>query len=89
MCEIFSFEIEEVDYFNLGQLGMKGDFIKITVCGSGFLKQMVRLLVGALIHLNEGKMGRKDIENSLLPELSERFWPVAPGSGLYLQSVEY
>lgn len=87
--QVYSFEIEEVDSFDLGQLAIKGDFIQITVCGSGFLKQMVRLLAGALIHLNEGKMGRKDIENSLLPELSERFWPVAPGCGLYLQSVEY
>ena len=49
--EIYSFEIEEVDSFDFGQLGMKGDFIQITVCGSGFLKQMVRLLVGALIQL--------------------------------------
>ena len=54
--QVYSFEIEEVDSFDLGQLAIKGDFIQITVCGSGFLKQMVRLLVGALIHLNEGKI---------------------------------
>ena len=36
--EIFSFEIEEVDSFDFGQLGMKGDFIQIKVCGSGFFK---------------------------------------------------
>ena len=59
--EIFHLKLR-VDSFDLGQLGMKGDFIQITVCGSGFLKQMVRLLVGALIHLNEGKMAVKTLK---------------------------
>ena len=51
------------------------------VRGSGFLKHMVRNLIGTLI-----EAGRGNIETSCLPA---RSGPTAPAKGLFLVSVEY
>ena len=52
------------------------------VRGSGFLKHMVRNIVGTLI-----EAGRGNIEN--LDELPGRSGATAPAKGLFLVSVEY
>lgn len=64
--------------------------------GNGFLKQMVRLIVGTLVKLGEEKISLEDIRNSLglspaLPcsEKRAQLAPVAPAKGLFLHSVSY
>jgi tRNA pseudouridine38-40 synthase len=52
------------------------------VRGSGFLKHMVRNIVGTLIEAGKG-----NIEN--VTALPERSGPTAPAKGLFLVSVEY
>jgi tRNA pseudouridine38-40 synthase len=52
------------------------------VRGSGFLKHMVRHIVGTLIEAGKG-----NIEN--LAALPEKSGPTAPAKGLFLVSVEY
>ena len=52
------------------------------VRGSGFLKHMVRNIVGTLI-----EAGRGNIAN--LETLPEKSGPTAPAKGLFLVSVEY
>ncbi len=50
--------------------------------GSGFLKHMVRNLVGTLIEAGKGNIAALD-------RLPERSGPTAPAKGLFLVSVEY
>ena len=57
--------------------------------GNGFLKQMVRLLVGAMWHVGRGKVEIKDLSNALEGNWVKRLGPVAPAQGLYLHSVSY
>lgn len=52
------------------------------VRGSGFLKHMVRNIVGTLIEAGRGHIARVD-------ELPERCGATAPAKGLFLVSVEY
>ncbi|MBZ5725537.1 MAG: tRNA pseudouridine(38-40) synthase TruA [Acidobacteriia bacterium] len=52
------------------------------ICGSGFLKHMVRNIVGTLLEAGKGNI--KDL--SALPAESG---PTAPAKGLFLVSVEY
>lgn len=66
-----------------------GDKIIMTVSGDGFLYNMVRIMVGTLLFVNEGK-----IDESEIPEIIEkrdrRFaGRTASASGLYLNKVYY
>jgi len=63
------------------QLERTGDRLVYTVRGSGFLKHMVRNLVGALLEI-----GRGNIDGGTLPEKSGT---TAPAKGLTMVSVEY
>lgn len=52
------------------------------VRGSGFLKHMVRNMVGTLIEAGKGNVGNLD-------SLPEKCGPTVPAKGLFLVSVEY
>ena len=59
------------------------------ICGNGFLYKMVRLLVGALLRLDSGKITLDDFTAALNGQL-ERIQKIpAPAHGLWLHSVEY
>ncbi|MCK6594097.1 MAG: tRNA pseudouridine(38-40) synthase TruA [Bacteriovoracaceae bacterium] len=59
------------------------------VVGDGFLKQMVRLLMGALWSLGRHKITLHDFEESLKLARKDRYGVVAPPDGLYLYRVDY
>ena len=66
-----------------------GDFVDIRVCGNGFLHNMVRIIVGTLIYISEGKRTEQDIINALTnPDREFAGKTVAP-CGLYLNKVFY
>ncbi|MBE6879593.1 MAG: tRNA pseudouridine(38-40) synthase TruA [Ruminococcaceae bacterium] len=67
----------------------KGNYVEVYVSGDGFLHNMVRIIVGTLIYISEGKRTERDIINAL--ETGDRELAgktVAPG-GLYLNKVFY
>lgn len=66
-----------------------GDYYVIRVVGNGFLKQMVRLMVGAIWNASRNKIQISDIHNSLLHPTDKRLGAVAPAQGLYLMKVDY
>ncbi len=66
-----------------------GDKIIMTVSGDGFLYNMVRIMVGTLLFVNEGK-----IDESEIPEILEKrdrkfAGRTACANGLYLNKVYY
>lgn len=62
---------------------------KLIFEGSGFLKQMVRLLVGTAIGAGQNKVTNEEIQEYLKKEESKKLAAVAPAFGLYLDHVEY
>lgn len=80
-CEIF--EIPQGDW------GMLPPHYVFRVLGNGFLKQMVRLLMGAVWNVGRGKISLKDFEASLSSKASERLGATAPPQGLYMVRVNY
>lgn len=68
---------------------MATDYYVLRFEGNGFLKQMVRLMVGSLWALSAGKISLQDIENSFQNKLENKLSPVAPAQGLYLHKVDY
>ncbi|MDD7686150.1 MAG: tRNA pseudouridine(38-40) synthase TruA [Mycoplasmataceae bacterium] len=61
----------------------------ITFTGNGFLRNMVRMLVGAIIDVNENKKTLDDIVFLLNNPSKGKSNTIAPANGLYLKSAEY
>jgi tRNA pseudouridine38-40 synthase len=59
------------------------------IVGNGFLKQMVRLLMGAVWNIGRGKISIEDLQNALGPEKVQKLGAVAPPNGLYMVRVNY
>lgn len=84
--EIFEADIIKVEQ-DLWQMLPEHYIFKVV--GNGFLKQMVRLLMGALWNVGRGKISLQDFEKSLKAPRTDRLGPVAPPSGLYMVCVNY
>ncbi len=59
------------------------------VCGSGFLKHMVRNFVGTLIGVGRGNQTADDIRALLAPGVTVKAGHAAPARGLFLVEVRY
>lgn len=59
------------------------------IVGNGFLKQMVRLLMGAVWNIGRGKVSLQELQEALAPKKVKRLGPVAPPQGLYMVRVNY
>jgi tRNA pseudouridine38-40 synthase len=71
------------------RLERSGDRLTYRVRGSGFLKHMVRNLVGVLLEAGKGNLTRADVEARLAAGCEIPPGPTAPARGLFLVSVEY
>ncbi len=85
---IYKAEIQEAEQ-TLGPFRSKRPVYQLSFEGDGFLKQMVRLLVGAIWNIGSGKIELVDLEKALKAESEVRIGAVAPACGLYLHSVKY
>ena len=61
----------------------------IDVCGSGFLYNMVRIMVGTLLYVAQGKLQPEQIPEILAARDRTAAGPTAPPCGLYLNRVFY
>ena len=67
----------------------KGDFITFTIDGSGFLKYMVRIIVGTLIEIGWGNWPPEQMKAILKSKNRLMAGPTAPSRGLCLVKVVY
>ncbi|MGH4140434.1 tRNA pseudouridine(38-40) synthase TruA [Clostridium sp.] len=65
------------------------DIIKVYIAADGFLYNMVRIIVGALIRVGEGKIKPNEIENIINSKDRARAGKSAPPGGLCLEEVFY
>jgi len=86
--EIFEAEIIETDFGAGFPFSTKKVFC-FRVVGDGFLKQMVRLMVGSLWNLGRHKITLEEFKESLQTQRDTRYGIVAPPDGLYLYRVDY
>jgi len=71
------------------RLRAEGDRLLYRVRGSGFLKHMVRNIVGVLMEAGKGNLTCADVRARLEPECGIGAGPSVPARGLFLISVEY
>ncbi len=65
------------------------DFIVFTITGDGFLYNMVRIIMGSLLHVGAGKISASDIPNIINSGSRDLAKFTVPANGLYLKSVYY
>ena len=70
-------------------LTREGDRLIYRVRGRGFLKHMVRNIVGVLLEAGKGNLGPEGISIRLTPGCKIPPGPSAPARGLFLIGVEY
>lgn len=75
---IYDFEIDVV-----------GKTILFSISGTGFMKYMVRMIVGTLIEVGLDKLSVNDIKDLLDTDIRNTVPYKAPPQGLYLVNVEY
>ena len=66
-----------------------GDYIFVSVCGNGFLYNMVRIIVGTLVDYSLGKLSLNDIKVALNEGDRSKSGQTMPACGLYLYQTEY
>lgn len=71
------------------EINTRNDEILYTVEATGFLKYMVRTLVGTLLEIGRGKMAPEDIEQLYSHKERTLSSPTAPAKGLCLLRVNY
>jgi tRNA pseudouridine38-40 synthase len=64
-------------------------FIRFEVEANGFLKQMVRALVGTLVEVGKGKIDSEEFRKILDSRDRKKAGATAPAHGLFLKEVKY
>lgn len=67
----------------------KGGFLRFEIEASGFLKQMVRAIVGTLVEVGRGKISAQEFKKILDSKDRKEAGPTAPAQGLFLKEVKY
>ena len=79
--------VRKIKRFDLTQLS--SELFVFEVEGNGFLKQMVRNMVGTVLEIGEGRMLPSAIEEIIASRDRRRAGRTAPPRGLYLAQVVY
>ncbi len=63
--------------------------IRFEIEANGFLKQMVRSIIGTLVEIGRGKMKATDFRKIMNSRDRKNAGPTAPAQGLFLKEVKY
>jgi tRNA pseudouridine38-40 synthase len=67
----------------------QGDMVEFAVAADGFLYHMVRIMVGTMLRVAQGKLQPEEIDRILLACDRSAAGPTAPPQGLFLKQVFY
>ncbi|MBI5016420.1 MAG: tRNA pseudouridine(38-40) synthase TruA [Deltaproteobacteria bacterium] len=67
----------------------RGDFLEVRVRGNGFLRHMVRIVVGTLVEVGQGRRSAASLTELLETGDRGRAGVTAPPHGLFLAEVRY
>lgn len=73
----------------VGAMPLSGRLIFCDIRGEGFLKQMVRNIVGTIVEVGEGRRPPDEVQRALETQHRSASGVCAPPDGLYLVKVDY
>ncbi len=85
-CDIAD-RVRRIDRIEIFRLGDR--LRRIEVAGDGFLRHMVRILVGTLVDVGTGRTPEHGVESILAGRDRRAAGRTAPAQGLFLERVEY
>lgn len=88
-CADCSKKVDTVRTIYQFQIEINENDVRILVKGNGFLYNMVRILVGTLLDINEGRIKIDEIESIMKARDRKLAGRTAPPHGLYLHEVYY
>ena len=66
-----------------------GDKYRFIITGDGFLRHMVRNIVGTIFEVGKGKLAQSDVAGILAAKDRSAAGPTAPAAGLFLKEIYY
>lgn len=87
--EVYSLDVEKSDEMQFLFSGFRGAFIKFSIEADGFLRHMVRNIVGTLVEVGRGRIGSEALKDILVSRERRFAGPTAPAKGLFLERVIY
>ncbi|WP_274475445.1 tRNA pseudouridine(38-40) synthase TruA [Mangrovimonas aestuarii] len=82
LCEITENRLIKANFF-------PEESYMMTIRGKGFMRNQIRLMMGALIKLGKGEISLDFIEHTLKPDVHEHMEYIAPASGLMLNKLKF
>lgn len=86
---IFSINIERLRSLEFMTNCLAGNFIKIRIEANGFLRHMVRNIVGTLVEIGRGRSSSQEMKSILKSRNRKLAGPTAPSNGLFLERIVY
>ncbi len=71
------------------EIKREGGYLRFTIHGTGFLQNMVRIIVGTLLEVGGGRMDVEEVRAALVNPERQKAGPTAPAQGLCLMEVDY
>ncbi|MBF0536923.1 MAG: tRNA pseudouridine(38-40) synthase TruA [Nitrospirae bacterium] len=87
--EITALRVEQLHLLRFMEFGIVGDFVRVTVEADGFLRHMVRNIVGTLVGVGRGRVDPKEIDDIIAARDRRCAGENAPARGLFLEQVFY
>jgi tRNA pseudouridine38-40 synthase len=87
--EVLYLDIDRFKRIDFMTSSMKGEFIKVRIEADGFLKHMVRNIVGTLVEIGRGRISADRIAEILKSQDRRLAGPTAPPCGLFLERIVY
>ena len=87
--EVFSLNIEALESIDFMTAGLKGSFLKIGMTANGFLRHMVRNIVGTLVETGRGRIPHDEVREILESRDRRRAGQTAPANALFLEKIRY
>jgi tRNA pseudouridine38-40 synthase len=87
--EVFSLNVRNFEEIQFMTVRLRGRFIIISIEAKGFLRHMVRNIVGTLVEIGKGRISEDRMKTILASRDRRLAGPTAPPSGLFLERIVY
>lgn len=88
-CSVGSKITDTVRNVKSFSVSREGDMVLFRVCADGFLYNMVRIMVGTLLFVAQGRITLEELPGVIASKERKRAGKTAPPQGLYLNHVNY
>ncbi len=87
--EVFDLRVQRLTSLEFIGFSISGNFIKVSIEADGFLRHMVRNIVGTLVDVGKGRISSQEMVGIVAAKDRRRAGQNAPAKGLFLEQIYY